>query len=244
MPEQDLADAPTHYYEGRDLEILADMPNYYRWIMKPFYPYLGKRVVEYGAGRGTISNLLASRVGDLELVEPSANLVTVLGQRFADQRRVRISDQSLEAHASQTPDHTVETVVMVNVLEHVEGDAKAVTELYRILKTGGHLCVFVPAMTWLFSDLDRRVGHYRSYQKLGLSKIIEEAGFEIVTIRYMDLIGTFPWWLLHRMLKRTDFGSPAIATVYDRIFVPLNRLIEAIMPLPFGKNILLIARKR
>jgi len=243
MPKHELADAPPHYYEGRDLEILADMPNYYRWIMKPFYPYLGKRAVEYGAGCGTISNLLASRVDDLDLVEPSPNLVAHLGQRFADQKHVKISDQSLEDHTSKTKDEMFEAVVMVNVLEHVEGDVEAVGELHRILTPDGHLCIFVPAMEWLFSDLDRRVGHHRRYHKPGLRKIIEEAGFEIVEMRYMDLIGTFPWWLLHRVLKRTDFGSPAIATIYDRFFVPLNRLIEGVLPLPFGKNILLIARK-
>ena len=69
-------------YEGRDLEVLADMPNYYAWIMSWFAPYVRGRVVEYGAGAGTVSKLLRPLADRLTLVEPSANLLPVLQARF------------------------------------------------------------------------------------------------------------------------------------------------------------------
>ena len=69
-------------YEGRDLEVLADMPNYYGWIMSWFAPYVRGRVVEYGAGAGTVSKLLRPLADRLTLVEPSANLLPVLQARF------------------------------------------------------------------------------------------------------------------------------------------------------------------
>ena len=238
-----MKNTPEHYYEGRDLEVLADMPNYHDSIVGPFYPYLGNRVVEYGAGRGAISGLLAARVDDLLLVEPSPNLAAHLQTLFSDRQHLSIASQSLEEHVAGQADGSVDAVVMVNVLEHVKDDEQALRELHRLLRAGGHLCLFVPAMSWLFSELDRRVGHYRRYHKPGLRKIVRDAGFEIVSARYFDLIGVFPWWLINRVMGRTDFGSPVLAKIFDTFLVPLNRLIEAVFPLPFGKNILLIAKK-
>jgi SAM-dependent methyltransferase len=233
----------SHFYEGRDLETLEGMPNYYNWIMGLFNPYLSRRVIEYGAGRGTISALLVPQVDDLELIEPSPNLIECLEDRFSNVKYVTIINQSIEEHTGGKDDNAIETIIMVNVLEHVEDDAQAVKELFRILQPGGHLCIYVPAMDWLFSDLDHQVGHFRRYHKPTLSNIITGAGFDIKTVRYLDLIGAFSWWLLHRVMKRTSFGSPVISTIYDRVFVPINRLIESIIPLPFGKNILLVAKK-
>jgi len=115
-------------YEGRDLEVLADMPNYYGWIMSWFAPYVRGRVVEYGAGAGTVSKLLRPLADRLTLVEPSANLLPVLQARFPRDPGVEIGRATLEEHSRQLPDGAMDTVVLVNVLEHIEDDRSALAE--------------------------------------------------------------------------------------------------------------------
>ena len=150
-------------YEGRDLEVLADMPNYYGWIMSWFAPYVRGRVVEYGAGAGTVSKLLRPLADRLTLVEPSANLLPVLQARFPRDPGVEIGRAMLEEHSRQLPDGAMDTAVLVNVLEHIEDDEGALAELSRILAPGGHLLIFVPALPALMSKIDRIHGHFRRY---------------------------------------------------------------------------------
>ena len=229
-------------YEGHDLEILAGMSNYYAWIMETFAPHVGGKVVEYGAGSGNVSERLLPLAGHLTLVEPSGFLIDPLRSRFAASANVAVAAATLEAHAAQTADETFDTVVLVNVLEHIEADRAALANLVRILKPGGHLLVFVPAMQWLMSELDRLHGHFRRYHKADLVAKVQGAGAQVSQCRYFDLFGIGPWLLLNKAFGATTFNRPMIL-VHDRYVVPVSRTVEKILPPPFGKNLILVAKK-
>ncbi len=229
-------------YEGRDLEILADMVNYYAWIMNAFAPYVAGRTIEYGAGSGNVSERLLPLASHLTLIEPSSFLIDPLRARFAASGNVAIVAEPLERHAALIPDETFDTVVLVNVLEHVEDDRAALANLLRILKLGGHLLVFVPAMEWLMSRLDRLHGHFRRYHKADLVSKVEAAGGEIVHCHYFDLFGVGPWFMLNTALGMTTF-KPAMIRFHDKYIVPLSRTLESYVSPPFGKNLILIAKK-
>jgi len=232
----------TTSYEGRDLEVLADMPNYYSWIMSWFAPYVRGRVVEYGAGAGTVSKLLRPLADRLTLVEPSANLLPVLQARFPRDPGVEIGRAMLEEHSRQLPDGAVDTAVLVNVLEHIEDDRSALAELSRILAPGGHLLIFVPALPALMSKIDHIHGHFRRYLRPDLRAKLEAAGTEVATCRYFDLPGVVPWFLINKLLGSTGF-NPALLKIYDGAVVPLARGFEAIVAPPLGKNLVAIAGK-
>lgn len=231
------------FYEGRDLEVLADMPNYYAWIMETFAPYVSGRTIEYGAGTGTISALLAPSATALTLVEPSGNLVEVLRARFARDPVVEIKQEFLEKHVAAVASASIDTIVMVNVLEHVEDDRAALTELLRVLKPGGHILIFVPALQFLMSELDRVHGHFRRYHKGDLVSKVEQAGGHTLVCRYFDVPGVLSWLLINKMLGSITF-NPTLVRIYDRLVVPVTRLGERMIALPFGKNLILIARKQ
>lgn len=235
-------DDKTVIYEGADLEALATLHHYQRWIVDSFQPFLSGRAIEFGAGIGNISTLIRSHVASLDLVEPSANLVAPLQQRFAGDDGIAIYGEPLETRLPATGDETYHTVILVNVLEHIEDDVGALNEFCRILKPGGHLLLFVPALKFLYSDLDKMVGHFRRYQKPELNERVTNAGFEIIRSRYFDTIGVFPWWFLNTVLGMTGF-NPTLVGIYDAVFAPLSRGLESLSPPPFGKNILLAARR-
>ena len=235
-------DDKTTTYEGADLEALATLKRYQSWIVDTFQPYLSGRAIEFGAGIGNISTRIRDHVSTLDLVEPSANLATPLQQRFLDDDGVAIYRESLEIRLPKVADKTYDSVVLVNVLEHIEDNNSALKGFCRILKPGGHLLLFVPALKFLYSDLDAAVGHFRRYQRPELNGQVTEAGLNIVQSRYFDTLGVAPWWLLNTVMGATGF-NPLLVGIYDAVFAPISRGLESLAPPPFGKNILLVAQR-
>jgi len=233
---------PSNEYEGSDLEALSTLGRYQDWIIQTFRPYLGGRTVEFGAGLGNISALLRPHVSELDLVEPSANLAERLKARFAGDDKVRIFAEPLEGLVPATADKTYESIVLVNVLEHIKDDAAALSGLMRTLRPGGYLLLFVPALKFLFSDLDALHGHFRRYQLDEINDRTRAAGFEIIRSRYFDTVGVMPWWLLNTLMGATTF-NPFLIRIYDAVLAPVSRVIDKLINPPFGKNILLVARR-
>lgn len=231
-----------HTYEAWDLEALSDLPNYQDWIIRAFRPYLRGDAVEIGAGTGTFTESLRACVDRLELVEPAPNLFRQLEERFSGDDAMSIVANTVEDYLANAGAATCDSVVLVNVLEHIEDDDVAIAGLFHLLRPGGHLFLFVPALPGLFSAMDTALGHYRRYRKGELVRLVRSAGFEPVTERYFDLLGVVPWWIVYTLGRRTRF-DPGMSKLYDRVAVPVGRTLEALFPPPFGKNVLLIARK-
>ncbi len=224
-----------------ELEVLARMPNYYDWIMETFVPFVRGHVVEYGAGMGTISQQLAPLAERLTLVEPSTNLVGILRGKFRDDPKVEVDVDSLEEHAARIGAAAVDTVVMVNVLEHIEDDCQALADLFRILRPGGRLLIFVPALHSLMSKLDLMFGHFRRYHRTDLAEKVAKAGGEVEFCRYFDFLGILPWFFLNKLMRATTF-NPRFVHFHDKFVVPVSRAAERVILPPIGKNIILIAR--
>jgi SAM-dependent methyltransferase len=226
-------------YSGTELEALARAVNYHRWIVEQFRPYLGETVAEVGAGMGSVSKLLLEgSVKRLFAFEPSANMFPHLENELRNEpRAVAINELFSPNHA---PDG-VDSVVYINVLEHIEDDLAELRNAYSAVRPKGHLMVFVPALAWLYSDFDRHVGHFRRYTRRQLRELAETAGFEVTSARYFDFVGILPWYVSFVLLKSRP--NALSVTLYDKLVVPPMRLVERFVSPPWGKNVLLIARK-
>ena len=228
---------------ARELEIIAEMPRYYDWIADTIRPHVGGRVVEIGAGIGSMSERLLPLVDDLSLVEPSAYFSSVLHQRFGERDEVSIHHTSVESYLVTEQRGRCSSVVMVNVLEHIKDDVAVLAGVRALLEKGGKVVIFVPALPFLYSKLDEAVGHYRRYLREDLSALLGGAGFEVIDIRYMDVLGILPWWLVMTLLGNTTF-NPRQVRLYDTVGVPLTRAIEGLFKPGIGKNVLAIAERR
>ena len=136
----------------------------------------------------------------------------------------------------------MDAAILVNVLEHIEDDRLALSDIKKILKPGGYMLLFVPALRILYSEFDKLVGHYRRYHRDELGQMVSDTGFEIISNKYCDVLGALPWLVLNRFFGSTEL-NPALARIYDFIGVPMTRAFELMVPPPFGKNIVLIARQ-
>jgi SAM-dependent methyltransferase len=233
------------HYSGDELESLAETFHYQEWIADQFYPYLHGRIMEIGAGIGTMAKRWLAHADDLHLVEPAKNLFPVLRENFRACSNVSLHHGNLEEILLKNPGLAVkafDAVIMINVLEHIEDDSCVLELIHRMLRPGGYLLIFVPAMPVLYGSLDKKFGHYRRYTKTGLVAVCGKAGYEIACSRYFDVFGAFPWWLVNRVWHSSTL-NPRMAKLYDRLVVPFARHAEKVITPPFGKNLVLVGRK-
>jgi SAM-dependent methyltransferase len=227
---------------------MALATNYRRWIMEFFKPFLGKHILEVGAGAGSFSEmLLRERPQSLTILEPSDNLYPSLSRRLAtlDQNGIaKVKQATLsEAFGDDAPQiPRPDTAVYINVLEHVEDDETELNTICSALLPGGRILIFVPAHQFLMSRMDREVGHFRRYSLKELQSKCASAGFRVTLARYFDVFGVLPWFVKYRLMKSTKL-QPAEVRTYDRYIVPICRTLESFVTPPFGKNIILVAQR-
>jgi len=229
---------------------LDGLEQYYRWISDEAHPFMGDRLAEIGAGIGTFTDVLMRNhiaprpTARLAVFEPERTLFQLLQERIERTcpellcaSRVVTTNGYFDSHPGQ-----FDTVIMINVLEHIKDDQDMIRTVYHALSPGGACIVFVPALSWLYSPLDRSVGHFRRYELARLEQIMRESGFEVVAAKYMDCLGVLPWYLLNVIGGSTSI-NPRLARIYDSWFVPITRWIEQRWPPRIGKNVLVVARK-
>jgi len=222
---------------------MAFAVNYHRWILERLAPFLGKRIIEVGAGVGSFSELLLeTRPESLTSLEPSPNMFAVLIQRLAAQDKAGVSLAKncilAEAKFSTPPD----SIVYVNVLEHIEDDQAELRTAHSLLVSGGRVLIFVPANRWLMGSMDRQLGHFRRYAMDELTSKCRSAGFIIRLASYFDVAGILPWWLMYCVLKSARM-DPRAVRLYDRWVVPIARVVENAVSPPLGKNIVVVGEK-
>lgn len=241
-PKTSVPGATDSESANRELEVMSSMVRYHDWLVDQFKPFLGKFVVEVGAGCGNITSLLLENgVERIIAVEPDGLLFERLKLKFSDNQNVTPL-KGFAGNVLTTLDDQPDAIVYINVLEHIEGDAAEVALCMKALKPGGRLCVFVPAMQLLYSAYDHAMGHYRRYSKDELAGICTKTGFKILKLKYFDFSGAFAWYLHFKLLRRMGQNS-SFAGVYDNLIVPFTRTVESVVNPCFGKNLVLIAEK-
>jgi SAM-dependent methyltransferase len=227
------------YSALRTLE--AGAPNYNAWLASAFSRWAGQRVLEIGAGIGTITAHLARDRQLVTALEVDAFYVRRLRNRFRGQRAVEplLADVAL-ADWQALAERKFDTIVLSNVLEHIADDAGAVRTFAKILSPGGRVIIFVPALPALFGALDEAVGHHRRYLPDTLRGVLEANGFALEHLQWMNAVG-IPGWYVNKLLGRRAL-PPLQVRVYDAV-APLLARAEARFTLPVGLSLLAVARR-
>ncbi len=233
-----------HFGAASDLERLGTATRFFDWVLDEFDPYLRGRVLEVGAGMGTITRRLVDRYPDLTLValEPADNVFADLNAYAALNPRVTALQTTLADYQPE-PGECFDAILYLNVLEHIDDDAEELRLAAAALRPGGAVLVFGPAMERLYSELDYRAGHYRRYRLDKLRELAAAGNLEMVRGRYFDVLGVLPYFVVYRLLGRSEISGSSLWG-YDRVLVPLSRLIQRTLPHPpFGKNVIAVAIK-
>jgi SAM-dependent methyltransferase len=233
---------PTIADTGRaTLETIeANLGRYNTWMFEQIRPAIGNRILEIGSGIGNMSAFMTG-AERLALSDVDPRHLDDLACKFGDRPGVTVSNWDLGQDPPEPiANESFDTVVCLNVLEHIEDDVRALRRMHERLVPGGRLALLVPAHAWLFNDLDHGVGHFRRYARRPLMSLVERSGFAVETCFHFNMVGAIGWLGSGTILRRKTLGGTELG-LFDRL-VPMLRL-ESRLPRPFGISLIAIARR-
>jgi SAM-dependent methyltransferase len=236
-------EAPDGDIGAITLRRMAALAPYNRWLHERFESFLGDRILEVGSGVGNQTRFF---IDDRERVVASdiePHYVRELTSRFADRRNVRIASYRFPLDGpsrAELRDDAIDTIVCMNVLEHIEDDVATLTDFATVLPSHGRLVLLVPSLKALYGTLDQHLNHYRRYDQEELRAKLRASGFTIDTMRFLNRVAVPGWWLNSRVLKRKVLPKGQLR--FFKWIMPLLRLEEKHPP-SFGLSLLVLARK-
>lgn len=226
-------------YQEEVLRKLADeAPRYNAWLFDRARYALGRHIVDVGAGLGTFTELASLAADEVVALEPDADLVELLQRRFEAVDNVRVIAGDTTALTRERVGWEADSVLCLNVLEHVRNDTDALVRARDVLRPGGRLFLLVPAHRWLFGSLDRSAKHERRYDKRSLLRLLEGSGFEVKELKHVNPLGIAGWFVWGRLLRASGLPIGPLSA-YDRL-VPLLRVLDR-LPIPVGLSLWAVA---
>lgn len=222
------------------MECLADAPRFNRWMFERVRPWLGNRVLEIGSGIGNLSQFLVDR-RTVVLSDTAAEYLERLRTRFGQLPNVEVMRLYLPTPQGPVADRRFDTIVCLNVLEHVADDVGSLTAMHHLLEPKGRLVLLVPALRALYGSLDRALGHVRRYTSGELRAKLEQTGFALRRLEYFNLAGIPGWWISGKLLGREIIPAGPLR-LFDAL-VPLFRL-ERFLPWRVGQSLIAIGEAR
>ena len=217
---------------------------YLRWQLAQIGDYIGDRVLEVGCGVGSILAQLGSREAVMGIdLEPE--LIDYVRRRFAAQPNHSFATLDISrlspVDLAMLKSRRFDSIVSINVLEHVEDDQAAMSAMSRIVAPGGCVSIVVPAHPSLYGAYDEMEGHFRRYSFDGLRRLVTGSGLELVKLHRFNALGAFGWWVQYRLLRRTIHGQSHFRVL--QTVMPLMRALEGAVKPPFGLSLVAVARK-
>ncbi len=226
-----------------ELQLIEKAARYNAWLATLIRPYLGKRVLEIGPGIGNISRLVIPFVDLLVGIEPNIHCLQILKQNLGNDNRFMVIPKKVEESSQEDlTKHQFDTVLCMNVLEHIENDASMLRLFESILVPGGKIVLLVPAVPAAFGPIDYSLGHFRRYTRASMGKIIIQSGFNLEKVKYSNFLGLLGWFYIARFTKSVIHNGFQIQLF--EMAVPIVSALEKIIPAPLGLSILAVGRKK
>ncbi|NUO09374.1 MAG: class I SAM-dependent methyltransferase [Candidatus Brocadia sp.] len=226
-----------------DLEIMMHAKNYRRWIINTVKPHIGNRILEVGGGIGNNVEYLLDREL-IVIIDNHQKCEKYILRRFNNSNILFFNmDITNNSAVAQLAKFNFDTILCLNVLEHIENDVVGLQNIKDVLAVNGKLILIVPAFNSLYGSIDKAVGHKRRYTKNLLVKKINSLHMEIESLRFMNFLGIFGWFLNNKILRRKKESLPQIV-FYDKYLAPFAEKLEKILPPPIGLSIVGVFRKK
>lgn len=223
------------------LDALEQAPKFNRWMYDTVRPYLGQRVVELGVGRGNLSRHIRQHPHVL-LTDYRLDYLKELKSRWHHHRNLEIGvlDMSRREDYEQLRTFAPDSVVFLNVLEHIEDDRAVLRALQETVPAGCRIVVLVPFNPKLYSEFDRQLGHFRRYAVGELEEKMRAAGLEVEEQLFFNKAGVLAWYVANTLGKQRAL-TPLQLRTYN-FLTPLFRVLEKVLPTA-GLSTVVVGRK-
>lgn len=229
-------------YIGSELELFAEAVNWKSYLRNQIAPYLGEQVLEVGAGIGETTRIQCDGLSKRWIcLEPDELLGTQI-QKLVDTGELPdCCEVRLGTIASSGFEAEFDSILYIDVLEHIEHDQEELDRAAGLLRPGGHLVVLSPAHQWLYSEFDGSIGHFRRYNRQSISQL-EPRGLTLDSFKYLDSVGVIAS-ASNRTLLRQSMPNRHQIGIWDRWMVPISRFIDPLVNYQLGKSVLAVWKK-
>jgi len=220
------------------LESMSQAVWYNQWLVGKFNKFLKGKILEVGCGIGNFTGNLTN-YGEVFAIDIDKQHITETKKMLGSRVKVQFGD--IEKSSVFFNGQKFDTVVCLNVLEHIKADKTALKNLYNLLNKDGTLILLVPAHELLFGEIDRSIGHFRRYDKTKLGKLMTNTGFKIISGRIINMLGGIGWWFASKFLasSKIETNKIKIFNFLAPIILPLEDIVEP----PIGTSILMVVQK-
>lgn len=219
------------------LDVMQKATNYNLWLFNNFFKeYLNGNILEIGSGVGTFTEF-AKECGKLTASDINNDYLKLIGKKI---KNIQVNKLDIEKFKL---DHKFDSIFSLNVYEHINNDKKALKNTYEMLNKDGKFIILVPAHQILFNKMDQGLGHFRRYNKKMLLKRLNSAGFEIVNIKYANMIGAMGWFLAGVIMNKKQVPGYQVG-IFSKFIAPIGMFIEKFIDPPFGLSIIAVSYKK
>lgn len=232
--------------EERNQKMYEQAGRFAAWQYRKMAKHIRGRVLEVGCGNGRITRQVYTnpQVTGVVGIDTNRKYLETVRSRFSDWREKPLAFSYLDLSKRKIPKQFLgqfDTVISINALEHIKDDTAIIRQCYRLLKPGGRVILLVPALKFLFGEIDRAENAYRRFSRREIRTKAMHAGFQIEKLFTMNFFGIFAWFYHSRVLnlrihRERDMG------LFDRL-VPFFRFFEAVIPVPVGLSYIIVGRK-
>lgn len=229
---------------------IASAGNYHKYLLRHLEPFLGERVLEIGCGYGQYTELLLRAGKTVLATDIDASLVHTLATCLLPEWEGKLETNRIDLYSHSTIQECLgwqpDTILCMNVLEHIEDDKKALTTLLKETKRKTTTAFLCPAHQSLFGFMDSEAGHFRRYSRRQFRQVFTAAGWNVMNSMYINPIGALGWWVRNKILPPTSrsLDDPAINSdiaLFDKYFLPISQIMDPFTKSFFGQSVIVIA---
>jgi 2-polyprenyl-3-methyl-5-hydroxy-6-metoxy-1,4-benzoquinol methylase len=206
------------------LKRIERMDHYNSWIFQRIAPFCGERILEVGCGIGNMTQFFSGR----ELVvgiDIDKDHIAAIRKKFAGRKNMKFECIPIEkVSTKEYSKYRFDTILCINVLEHIKNDSAALAKFKSLLSPGGRLVLQVPAFQFLYNPLDKNIYHFRRYSMKPLIKKTQKAGFQTEHCSFMNIFGIPGWFLNGTILRRKILPSSQLHG-FDKV-LPILKLLD------------------
>jgi len=228
------------------LERFAAAIRFNRWMFDTIRPYCKGHVLEVGSGIGNISRLFLENNIPLTASDLRAEYCVKLKQEFGNHpflRGITSIDLAVPDFKERYKNilQQFDTVISLNVIEHIQDDVQAIAYCTELLKPGGNLIILVPAFQALYNLFDKELGHYVRYNNHSLGQLLGKAGLEVIHQQYFNAVGIAGWIVNGKILRKKLIPRKQLQ-LFDKL-MPVVKMVDAITFHKIGLSVIAVGRK-
>ena len=224
-------------YAGKELEIFDTAKVFQKYVYFLIKKYFKNKIFEVGAGIGSFTRNYNDSYKEIYLSDLDKNNYLVLKKKFSKKKNIKINNQKINQINKK-----FNTIIYLNVLEHIKKDKREINLAISKLNSGGHLIILVPAHQKLYSKFDKAIGHCKRYN-INFFKNNKFKNAKVEKLIYLDMVGYFLYFCNKIFFKEEIYPSKIKVFLWDKFFSPITIVLDFITNYKYGKNIICVYKK-